>query len=87
MSTEIGQAIIVNGEVVAWFKYPDELSSDWCSCAHFGQWLAWRATAPEVIPLNEEEKKELDRKARELWGKLQPNFEAGEKYMKELNGG
>lgn len=84
---ELGQAILVNGEVVAWFKYPDELSRDWCTCAHFGEWLAWRATAPKIVPLTESEEKEVDARAKELYEKLQPCFEAGEKYMEDLNRG
>ena len=55
-STEgLGAAVIVRGVVVAWFADFTEEAREWCTENHFGQWLVWRAKAPEIVPLTSEE--------------------------------
>ncbi|KAF0163032.1 MAG: hypothetical protein FD157_3378 [Rhodocyclaceae bacterium] len=51
----LGAAIFVNGRVVAWFADFTDEARDWCTENHFGQWLAWRAKSPELVPLTEAE--------------------------------
>jgi hypothetical protein len=55
-----GTAVLVNGEIVAWFANFDESAEDWCRDNHFGNWLTWRATPPETIPLTTEEQELVD---------------------------
>jgi hypothetical protein len=65
-----GAAILVDGKVVAWFADFDEAARDWCSFNHFGKWLVWAATTPEIIPLTPEEQADCDRRADEMLAKL-----------------
>lgn len=66
MSAGLGQAIIVDGEIVAWFKYPDEEAREWCSYNHTGKWMAWRATPPVLVPLTPDEQAKVDIEAARL---------------------
>lgn len=62
----LGTAVIVGGVVVAWFADFTQEASEWCTENHFGQWLVWRAKAPEIVPLTEAEYDEAMRKAAEF---------------------
>jgi hypothetical protein len=62
----IGSAVIVRGVAVAWFAEFDESAEDWCRENHFGEWLAWRAKRPEIVPLTEAEYDEVMRGGEEL---------------------
>jgi hypothetical protein len=55
----LGAAVIVRGVVVAWFATFDEAAEDWCRENHFGEWLTWRAKAPEIVPPTEDEYERL----------------------------
>ena len=66
----LGAAIIVRGQVVAWFANFTEAARDWCTENHFGEWLAWRARPPEIVPLTEAEYDEAMRAGAELAEKL-----------------
>jgi len=66
LSAGLGAAVIVNGQVVAWFADFTEEAQDWCTENHFGQWLTWRAKPPEIVPLTEAEYDEVMRKAAEM---------------------
>lgn len=61
-----GAAVIVRGQVVAWFADFTEEAREWCTENHFGQWLTWRAKAPELVPLTESEYDDAIRKGAEL---------------------
>ena len=61
-----GTAVLVGGEVVAWFAVFDETAAEWCTENHFGQWLTWRATAPKTIPLTEAEYAAAEAKAEKF---------------------
>lgn len=63
MSENLGTAVLVNGQVVAWFARFDESAVEWCRDNYFGQWLTWRAKPPETIPLTEGEELEAQKKA------------------------
>ena len=65
-SDKEGTAVIVDGKVVAWFAEFDDEAADWCSYNHFGKWIAWRATAPEIVPLTEVEYDRIMEQAKEL---------------------
>lgn len=62
----LGAAVIVGGVVVAWFAEFDEAAREWCTENHFGQWLAWRAKTPEIVPLTEAEYDKAMAEATEL---------------------
>ena len=70
-SAELGVCVLVRGRIVAWFADFDDRAEEWCTENHFGEWLTWRATAPQPIPLTEQESKEVQDKANELHAKLQ----------------
>lgn len=72
-----GTAVLVNGEVVAWFKDfygadDDRIASyyqscqDWCRDNYFGQWLTQKAYAPEVVPFTKEQLAAAEAEAEEL---------------------
>ena len=61
-----GAAVIVRGQVVAWFADFTEEAREWCTENHFGQWLTWCAKAPELVPLTEAEYDDAMRKGAEL---------------------
>ncbi len=56
--------IVVNGKIVAWFDEFNEEAREWCTENYFGQWLAWKAKPPEMIPLTQEELKEAEHRAK-----------------------
>lgn len=62
-----GFSVIVRGSVVAWFAEWNEAAEDWCRDNHFGEWLTWRSTAPEIIPLTPTEYAECQRKTTEIF--------------------
>lgn len=65
-----GAAVLVNGQVIAWFHNFDDAAQEWCAQNYFGQWLAWQAKSPELIPLTAEQDAECKRLAEELCSKL-----------------
>lgn len=67
---KLGSAVIVGGQVVAWFAEFTEDAHDWCTRNYFGQWLTWRAMAPEVVPLSTAEYDEAMRRGAELATRL-----------------
>jgi len=66
----LGTAVIVHKVVVAWFADFTEEARDWCTENHFGEWLPWRAKAPEIVPLTEAEYNAVMREGRDLAAKL-----------------
>lgn len=66
LDTGLGAAVVVRGVVVAWFAEFNESARDWCTHNHFGEWLAWRAKPPEIVPLTKSEYDEAMREANEL---------------------
>jgi hypothetical protein len=66
-----GVAVLVDGAIVAWFESFGEEEEYYCTSRWFGRWLTWKATAPSIIPLTEEEEKELNAKVEELTAKIQ----------------
>ena len=62
----LGAAVIVRGQVVAWFADFTEEAREWCTENHFGEWLTWRAKPPEIVPLTEAEYDEAMRKGKEM---------------------
>lgn len=77
-STEYGTAVIVGGQVVAWFAEFNEEATDWCRDNYFGQWLTWRAKFPETIPLTEEEELEVQKRVAEFTAFFKPSEELDE---------
>lgn len=61
-----GTAIIVNGEIVAWFANPDELSVKWCTAAYGGEWLAWPADAPVLDGVSDEDMRRAGEKVEAM---------------------
>lgn len=61
-----GTAVLVGGQLVAWFADFNEEAADWCRDNYFGQWLTWRATYPEPIPLTKDEEAEVQKKVAEF---------------------
>ncbi|MBK8132608.1 MAG: hypothetical protein IPK48_07795 [Gammaproteobacteria bacterium] len=55
MKPETGVAVIVDGEVVAWFPQFDDSITDWCTENYFGRWLTCKAECPVLIPITEEQ--------------------------------
>ena len=76
MDTPIGTAIIVDGQIVAWFSEWDEAARDWCTENFFGLWLGWRAKRPEIIPLSDDERLRIEKEAEEFSAKLRGLGEA-----------
>ena len=72
----LGAAVIVRGQVVAWFADFTEEAREWCTENHFGEWLTWRAKPPEMIPLTAAEYDEAMRKGAELAARLNVEPEA-----------
>ena len=72
----LGAAVIVRGQVVAWFADFTEEAREWCTENHFGEWLVWRAKAPEIVPLTEAEYDAVQREAAEIVAALNPLPEA-----------
>lgn len=73
----VGTAVIVAGQVVAWFREFSDMDADWkadyyqsiqdwCRDNYFGQWLTWRAEPPKILPLTEEEEAEVQKKVAEF---------------------
>jgi len=62
----LGTAVLVDGEVVAWFATFTEEAREWCTENYFGRWLAWRSKPPEIVPLTEAEYDEAMRRGKEL---------------------
>ena len=69
-SAGLGVCVLVRGAAVAWFADFDDAAVAWCTENHFGEWLVWRAAAPLLIPLTEQEAAECERKAAELHARL-----------------
>lgn len=65
-SAASGTAVLVGGQVVAWFRDFDDSSAEWCRDNHFGQWLTWRAATPETIALTPEEQAKVDAEVGEF---------------------
>ena len=72
----LGAAVIVRGQVVAWFADFTEEAREWCIENYFGEWLTWRAKPPEIVPLTEAEYDEAMRKGAELAARLNVEPEA-----------
>ena len=72
----LGVAVIVRGQVVAWFADFTEEAREWCTENHFGEWLTWRAKPPEIVPLTEAEYDEAMRKGAELAAMFEDMLEA-----------
>ena len=70
LNAGLGAAVIVNGQVVAWFADFTEEARYWCMENHFGQWLTWRAKPPEIVPLTEAEYDKAMRSGAELAAEL-----------------
>lgn len=62
----IGAAVIVDGKMVAWFAEFNEAAEEWCTENHFGRWLVWRATTPEIVPLTTAEYEAAKRNSAEF---------------------
>jgi len=62
----LGAAVLVDGKTVAWFAEFTESANEWCTENYFGQWLAWRAMPPEIVPLTSEELTAVEQRAAEL---------------------
>ena len=73
MSKDLGTAVLVGGQIVAWFADFNEESADWCRDNYFGQWLTWRATYPETVPLTDEEEREVQKKVAEFTAFFKPS--------------
>ena len=69
-SLELGSAVIVQVEIVAWFADFNEEARWWCTENYFGEWLTWRAKAPEIVPLTEEECERAKQKGAEIAKRL-----------------
>ena len=65
-----GVCVMVRGKVVAWFASFDQWAQAWCTENHYGEWLAWRASAPTPTPLMAAEAAEIERKAAQLHARL-----------------
>lgn len=63
MSDLLGTAVLVDGAIVAWFEDFDDVAREWCTENYFGEWLAWRATPPEIVPLTDAEEREAKQAA------------------------
>lgn len=66
LNAGLGAAVIVRGQVVAWFADFTEEAREWCTENHFGEWLTWQAKPPEIVPLTEAEYDEAVRNGKEL---------------------
>lgn len=66
LTVGLGAAVIVHGQVVAWFADFTEEAREWCTENYFGQWLTWRAKPPEIVPLTEAEYVEAMRTAKDF---------------------
>lgn len=62
----LGAAVLVRGQVVAWFAEFTEEAQEWCTENHFGEWLTWQAKPPELVPLTEAEYDEAMQSAAEM---------------------
>ena len=63
-------AVLVEGNVVAWFADFDEAAEEWCRENYFGRWVTWEAKPPELIQLTPEEYAEIEREGAELAGRF-----------------
>lgn len=65
-----GTAVIVGGSIVAWFANFDEYAQEWCRNNHFGEWLAWRALPPTIIPPTLAELEEAAAESEDLLARI-----------------
>lgn len=63
---ELGAGVLVDGVMVAWFADFTEEAREWCTENHFGRWLVWRATRPEIVPITPEELARVEAEAQRL---------------------
>jgi hypothetical protein len=62
----LGAGVLVDGVMVAWFADFTEEAREWCTENHFGRWLVWRATRPEIVPITPEELARVEAEAQRL---------------------
>ena len=60
----LGAGVLVDGVMVAWFADFTEEAREWCTENHFGRWLVWRATRPEIVPITPEELARVEAEAQ-----------------------
>jgi hypothetical protein len=65
MLGDMGVAVIVNGEIIAWFKHFDDAAHEWCTENYFGKWLTWPSEIPVLYKLTKEEEERAEVKAQE----------------------
>lgn len=68
----LGAAVLVDGKVIAWFVDFNGTAEEWCTENHFGRWLAWRATPPEIVPLTPDEYEAAQQRAAEFATLFEP---------------
>ena len=62
---EHGCAVIVRGNIVAWFQDFDE-AAEWCRANYFGAWLVMKARRPTIVPPSKEAIESAEKYAAEL---------------------
>lgn len=62
----LGAAVLVGGRIVAWFAEFTDEAQEWCTANYFGQWLVWRATPPNMVPLTKEEYERVQKEVEEF---------------------
>ena len=67
---KLGAAVIVQGQVVAWFAEWNETVEEFVREQWFGKWLTWRAIPPELVPLTAEEEEKCMAEAKELSARI-----------------
>lgn len=54
---KLGTAVVVNGEVVAWFRSFTEEAREWCAQEYFGQWYGFDSYLPELLSKKQQRKR------------------------------
>ena len=62
----LGAGVLVDGVMVAWFADFTEEAREWCTENHYGRWLVWRATRPEIVPISPEDLEKVGADAQRL---------------------
>ena len=61
-----GYAILVRGNIVAWFQDFDDWAAEWCTNNHFGAWLIMKARQPVIVAPSKEAVESAEKSAAEL---------------------
>ena len=67
----LGVAVVVNGEIVAWFRSFTGEAQEWCTREHLAQWCGFYSPPPPIKPLSKKQQRKRAKSTARLQKKLQ----------------